>query len=79
MTAVHDSPIAQIETPIAAPIPSASAPYFDALRSYLPASLHDHTEILQSATDKATGFLGDGGPSIWAIAALSVITVALVL
>ncbi|KIC41980.1 flagellar motor protein MotA [Ruegeria sp. ANG-R] len=39
-------------------------------------------EVVQAAQDAsadATAFLRDGGPSIWAIAALSVITVALIL
>ncbi len=37
------------------------------------------TEQIEAAAKRATTFLQDGGPSIWAIAALSVITVALIL
>lgn len=37
------------------------------------------TEQVEAAAKRATTFLQDGGPSIWAIAALSVITVALIL
>ncbi|MEY8801320.1 MotA/TolQ/ExbB proton channel family protein [Leisingera sp. XS_AS12] len=37
------------------------------------------TEMASDATAKALKFLRDGGPSIWAIAALSVITLALIL
>lgn len=37
------------------------------------------TEQVEAAAKRATSFLQDGGPSIWAIAALSVITVALIL
>lgn len=37
------------------------------------------TQAAQAAVTRAQGFLADGGPSIWAIAALSVITVALIL
>lgn len=37
------------------------------------------TEMASDATAKAVKFLRDGGPSIWAIAALSVITLALIL
>lgn len=37
------------------------------------------TEVLQTAASDAHGFLKDGGPSIWAIATLSVITLALIL
>ncbi|MBL3704655.1 MotA/TolQ/ExbB proton channel family protein [Sulfitobacter sp. BDSS02] len=36
-------------------------------------------DTLAAAADRARSFLIDGGPSIWAIAALSVITVALIL
>lgn len=36
-------------------------------------------EQLEAATKLALNFLSDGGPSIWAIAALSVVTVALIL
>lgn len=37
------------------------------------------TEQIEAAAKRTTTFLQDGGPSIWAIAALSVITVALIL
>lgn len=37
------------------------------------------TEKVEAAAKRATTFLQDGGPSIWAIAALSVITLALIL
>ncbi|WP_412555328.1 MotA/TolQ/ExbB proton channel family protein [Shimia sp. MIT1388] len=37
------------------------------------------TQQVEAAAKRATAFLQDGGPSIWAIAALSVITVALIL
>lgn len=36
-------------------------------------------QLAEASTDKALKFLRDGGPSIWAIAALSVITLALIL
>lgn len=45
-------------------------------------TLTPQQEVLQTAQDasaRATQFLQNGGPSIWAIAALSVITVALIL
>lgn len=37
------------------------------------------SDPVREATDRAMTFLRDGGPSIWAIAALSVVTVALIL
>lgn len=43
------------------------------------APLQTTTEQVEAAAKRATTFLQDGGPSIWAIAALSVITVALIL
>lgn len=58
---------------------SVTAPYFDAMRTLLPESLHDESDRVQSAADTSARFLRDGGPSIWAIAALSVITVAVIL
>lgn len=58
---------------------STTAPYFDALRALLPESLHDESDRVQSAADTSARILRDGGPSIWAIAALSVITVAVIL
>ncbi|MBK0326242.1 MotA/TolQ/ExbB proton channel family protein [Rhodobacteraceae bacterium F11138] len=84
-SAVDPLPASQTETssePIIAepePEPSLTEPYFDALRGYLPETVQDETLVLQSASDKAAVFLRDGGPSIWAIAALSVITVAVIL
>ncbi|MBE1282861.1 MAG: MotA/TolQ/ExbB proton channel family protein [Rhodobacteraceae bacterium] len=65
--------------PAPEPEPSVTAPYFDALRSYLPEQLHDETVVVEAAADTSARFLRDGGPSIWAIAALSVITVAIIL
>jgi biopolymer transport protein ExbB len=59
--------------------PSATAPYFAVLNGYIPEHLHDETAFVQSAADTTSRFLRDGGPSIWAIAALSVITVAIIL
>lgn len=45
-----------------------------------PLSRADELKVIaQDATDKAMIFLRDGGPSIWAIAALAVITIALIL
>ncbi|MEC8042257.1 MAG: MotA/TolQ/ExbB proton channel family protein, partial [Pseudomonadota bacterium] len=49
------------------------------LRSTLPESLHESSYQAQDATEAASKFLRDGGPSIWAIAALSVVTLALIL
>lgn len=37
------------------------------------------TPTLSGAAERASGFLADGGPAIWAIAALSVITLAVIL
>ncbi|MFV0515028.1 MAG: MotA/TolQ/ExbB proton channel family protein [Jhaorihella sp.] len=61
------------------PTVSPSEPYFGAVRPYLPESLRDRADVLQSATDNSARFLRDGGPAIWAIAALSVITLAIIL
>lgn len=61
------------------PEPSLTEPYFDALRGYVPEAFHDETEVVQSAADTSARFLRDGGPAIWAIAALSVITAAIIL
>lgn len=36
-------------------------------------------QLAQQASDRATTFLRYGGPSIWAIAGLSIITLALIL
>ncbi|PRZ45784.1 MotA/TolQ/ExbB proton channel family protein [Tritonibacter scottomollicae] len=44
-----------------------------------PASAQDLPSMARGAFDEAKTFLRDGGPSIWAIAALSVITLALIL
>ncbi|MDA7966447.1 MotA/TolQ/ExbB proton channel family protein [Ruegeria sp.] len=44
-----------------------------------PAAPEGLWETTQTASDKAVEFLRDGGPSIWAIAALSVVTLALIL
>lgn len=62
-----------------APEPSLTEPYFNALRSVVPETLHDETMMVQSAADTSARFLRDGGPAIWAIAALSVVTMALIL
>ncbi|MFP3384914.1 MotA/TolQ/ExbB proton channel family protein [Tritonibacter sp. SIMBA_163] len=44
-----------------------------------PASAQDLPSMARGAFDEAKTFLRDGGPSIWAIAALSVITLTLIL
>ena len=44
-----------------------------------PASAQDLPSMARGALDEAKTFLRDGGPSIWAIAALSVITLAMIL
>lgn len=61
------------------PAPSPSEDVFDALRTVLPEALHDESLVAQGASDRAAKFLREGGPSIWAIAFLSVVTVALIL
>ncbi|AVO39408.1 MotA/TolQ/ExbB proton channel family protein [Pukyongiella litopenaei] len=58
---------------------SLTEPYFDMVRDRLPERFHDEADWAQSAADKSGRFLRDGGPTIWAIAALSVITVAIIL
>ncbi|WP_411353029.1 MotA/TolQ/ExbB proton channel family protein (plasmid) [Leisingera aquaemixtae] len=63
-----------------APAPAAPAPEADVLPPADP--LPRQEELVHTARDaaaKALKFLRDGGPSIWAIAALSVITLALIL
>lgn len=63
-----------------APAPAAPAPDADVLAPADP--LTRQQELAHTARDtaaKAFKFLRDGGPSIWAIAALSVITLALIL
>jgi biopolymer transport protein ExbB len=49
------------------------------LSTALPGGLRDEAEAVQAAVEKSERILRDGGPSIWAIALLSVITVALIL
>lgn len=61
------------------PETSLTEPYFDMLRARLPDGFHDEADWAQSAADKSGRFLRDGGPTIWAIATLSVITVAIIL
>lgn len=65
--------------PIPEPAPTQEQVFFDGARSILPESLHESTYQMQTATEAAAKFLRDGGPSIWAIAALSVVTLALIL
>ncbi|UWQ39709.1 MotA/TolQ/ExbB proton channel family protein (plasmid) [Leisingera aquaemixtae] len=63
-----------------APAPAAPEPEADVLAPADPLTRQE--ELAQTARDaaaKALKFLRDGGPSIWAIAALSVITLALIL
>lgn len=68
------------EAPEAEPVPPTQVQaVFDGLRSTLPESLHESSYQAQDATEAASKFLRDGGPSIWAIAALSVVTLALIL
>ena len=68
------------EAPEAEPAaPTQVQAVFDGLRSTLPESLHESSYQAQDATEAASKFLRDGGPSIWAIAALSVVTLALIL
>lgn len=68
------------EVPEAEPAtPTQVQAVFDGLRSTLPESLHESSYQAQDATEAASKFLRDGGPSIWAIAALSVVTLALIL
>ncbi len=55
------------------------AAMFDTLRSLLPSSLHAPSYAAQGATQNAARFLREGGPAIWAISVLSVITLALIL
>ncbi|MDW3183782.1 MotA/TolQ/ExbB proton channel family protein [Roseobacter sp.] len=65
------------ETPIgeAAPLPPADAP-----SSIAPSDVEGPTTSgILDAAQEAQRFLQDGGPAIWAIAALSVITVTLIL
>lgn len=57
---------------------SASQEVFDLLRSVIPNQMHDQSYALQGATDASAKLLLDGGPSIWAIAFLSIVTVALI-
>lgn len=63
------SPTLETATPIAAPDTAPTLP--------------SHSDSLlgtaQDASDRARAFLQDGGPSIWAIAALAVATLALIL
>ncbi|MDK3074456.1 MotA/TolQ/ExbB proton channel family protein [Sedimentitalea sp. JM2-8] len=59
--------------------PSMTDPYFQALRNHVPETLHDETEIIQAAAESSARFLRDGGPAIWAIAALSLITATIIL
>lgn len=76
-----DSDATAPDAPDTIPVPDVSStdPYFEALRDRLPTSLHDETRAIQSAATASARFLRDGGPSIWAIAALSVTTVAIIL
>ncbi|UWQ47920.1 MotA/TolQ/ExbB proton channel family protein [Leisingera aquaemixtae] len=65
-----------------APAPAAASPAPDADVLAPAAPLTRQEELAHTARDaaaKALKFLRDGGPSIWAIAALSVITLALIL
>lgn len=75
-----DDPLNLPEAELVAEEPeSGSKGVFDLVRSVVPQGMHNATFALQGATDTSTTFLVDGGPSIWAIALLSVITVALIL
>lgn len=63
----------------AAPGEETASPMLDPLKDVLPEAYHAEVDFLQSATDNSLTFLRDGGPSIWAIALLSVITMAVIL
>ncbi|KIC29525.1 MotA/TolQ/ExbB proton channel family protein [Leisingera sp. ANG-S5] len=63
-----DTPVAD---PAASPAPQPAAES--------PAAQPELAQMAGDASAKALNFLRDGGPSIWAIAALSVITLALIL
>ncbi|QDI74303.1 MULTISPECIES: MotA/TolQ/ExbB proton channel family protein [Leisingera] len=63
-----------------APAPAAPAPDADVLAPADPLPRQEElTHTARDAAAKALKLLRDGGPSIWAIAALSVITLALIL
>lgn len=59
--------------------PSVAGAYVEDLSAALPDGLRDEAEAVQAAVENSERILRDGGPSIWAIALLSVITVALIL
>lgn len=58
---------------------SPSGEVFDTVRAVLPETMHDSSYAAQGAADNAARFLRDGGPAIWAISLLSVVTLALIL
>ncbi|UWQ81681.1 MotA/TolQ/ExbB proton channel family protein (plasmid) [Leisingera sp. S132] len=84
-------PSAPIAQPPVAPVPASASPALSTDAGTLAAppapqteaetsaSQPELTQMASDASAKALKFLRDGGPSIWAIAALSVITLALIL
>lgn len=81
-TPATDDPAAAIPPTNATEQPEAPAGAADTLEGVVPdVPVNDPsaTQMAQSAVDSASEFLMDGGPAIWAIAALSVFTLALIL
>lgn len=80
-TAVSEAPPASPTTappvPQGAPLPGATAA--NAPDTSPLGQDQAFMQLAKASSDKALKFLRDGGPSIWAIAALSVITLALIL